>query len=73
VRNPKARGGAEFVPELIHNRSGAGSDVTAVDLNNDGKMDVIMPTDRGTSIFWDTGKPAKQADFLVRSFKTSQR
>ena len=27
VRNPKAPGGAEFVPELIHNRSGVGSDV----------------------------------------------
>ena len=25
VRNPKAEGGAEFVPELIHNRSGVGS------------------------------------------------
>ena len=25
VRNPKAPGGAEFIPELIHNRSGAGS------------------------------------------------
>src|SRR5207302_1442192 len=24
VRNPKAEGGAEFVPELIHNRSGVG-------------------------------------------------
>jgi hypothetical protein len=24
VRNPNAPGGAEFVPELIHNRSGAG-------------------------------------------------
>ncbi len=24
VRNPRAPGGAEFVPELIHNRSGVG-------------------------------------------------
>ena len=59
VRNPKAPGGAEFVPELIHNRSGAGSDVTAVDLNNDGKTDVITSTDRGTFIFWNTGKTTK--------------
>ena len=28
VRNPKAPGGAEFVPELIHNKSGVGSHVT---------------------------------------------
>lgn len=59
VRNPKAPGGAEFVPELIHNRSGAGSDVTAVDLNNDGKIDVITSTDRGTFIFWNKGTAAK--------------
>ena len=55
VRNPKAPGGAEFVPELIHNRSGAGSNVKAVDLNNDGAMDIVTPTRFGTFIFW--GKP----------------
>ena len=47
-----APGGAEFVPELIHNRSGVGSDVLAVDLNQDGAMDVVTTTDRGTFIFW---------------------
>jgi hypothetical protein len=52
VRNPKAPGGAEFVPELIHNRSGAGSTVLAVDLNKDGAMDVVTSTNRGTFIFW---------------------
>jgi hypothetical protein len=55
VRNPKAPGGAEFVPELIHNRSGAGSDILAVDLNKDGVMDIVTATKLGTFIFW--GKP----------------
>ena len=55
VRNPKAPGGAEFIPELIHNRSGAGNAVEAVDLNHDGAIDIISSTDRGTFIFW--GKP----------------
>jgi VCBS repeat protein len=55
VRNPKAPGGAEFVPELINNYSGAGSNLKAVDLNKDGAMDVIAPTRFGTFIFW--GKP----------------
>jgi len=55
VRNPKAPGGAEFVPELIHNQSGAGSDVLAVDLNKDGAMDIVTSTKLGTFIFW--GKP----------------
>jgi hypothetical protein len=53
VRNPKAPGGAEFVPELIHNRSGAGSEITAVDLNGDGAVDIITSTNRGTFIFWN--------------------
>ncbi len=55
VRNPSAPGGAEFVPDLIHNRSGVGSDLLATDLNRDGAVDVITSTDRGTFIFW--GKP----------------
>lgn len=55
VRNPKAPGGAEFVPELIHNRSGAGSDIYAADLNRDGALDIVTATRFGTFIFW--GKP----------------
>ena len=43
------------MPELIHNRSGAGSDVLATDLNGDGAIDIVTATDRGTYIFW--GKP----------------
>ena len=52
-RNPDAPGGAEFIPELIHNRSGAGSEVDAIDLNNDGRVDIISATNRGTYIFWN--------------------
>jgi hypothetical protein len=59
VRNPKAPGGAEFKPELIHNRSGVGLTVLAVDLNKDGAMDIVTATNRGTFIFW--GKPARRA------------
>ncbi len=53
VRNPKAEGGAEFVPELIHNRSGVGSHFAAVDLNHDGALDIITSTNKGTFIFWN--------------------
>lgn len=53
VRDKKAPGGARFVPELVHNRSGAGSDVTTADLNKDGAIDIITSTDRGTFIFWN--------------------
>jgi hypothetical protein len=59
VRNKKAPGGARFVPELIHNRSGAGSDVATADLNGDGAIDVISSADRGTFIFWNQTKAKK--------------
>ncbi|MFL6414138.1 MAG: FG-GAP-like repeat-containing protein [Bryobacteraceae bacterium] len=55
VRNRKAPGGAEFVPELIDNSSGTGSDVLPVDLNHDGAIDIVTATRFGTFIFW--GKP----------------
>ena len=52
MRNPKAPGGAEFVPELIHNRSGVGSQIVATDLNKDGLLDVVTATNRGTFLFF---------------------
>ncbi len=56
VRNDDAPGGAEFVPELIHNRSGAGSQITQLDLNDDGNVDIITSNNRGTFIFWNKGE-----------------
>jgi hypothetical protein len=58
VRDPKAPGGARFVPELIDNESGAGSNFVAVDLNHDGAVDIVTPTRFGTFIFW--GKPGSK-------------
>ncbi len=58
VRNPKAPGGAEFVPELIHNRSGVGSQFSAADLNKDGAMDIVTSNVRGTFIFWGQQRAA---------------
>ena len=58
VRDPKAPGGAKLVPELVHNSSGAGSDVLATDLNGDGIIDIVTATKRGLYIFW--GQPKKQ-------------
>ncbi|HKE23568.1 MAG TPA: FG-GAP-like repeat-containing protein [Bryobacteraceae bacterium] len=53
VRNPKAEGGAEFVPELIHNRSGVGSQFVVTDLNGDGAPDIVTSGVKGTFIFWN--------------------
>jgi hypothetical protein len=54
--NPEAPGGAELMSHLIHNRSGTGSDVLTLDLNGDGRMDIVTSTRSGTYIFW--GNPA---------------
>jgi hypothetical protein len=61
VRTPKAPGGAEFVPELVHNRSGIGSQAAVVDLNKDGAIDIVTSTKRGTFIFWNQWKKAGPA------------
>jgi hypothetical protein len=58
-RNPKAPGGAEFVPELIHNQSGAGSQILAMDINKDGIVDVVTSTVQGAYVFF--GKPRAKA------------
>jgi len=55
VRDPKAPGGARFVPELINNASGAGSQIVAVDMNKDGIVDVLTTGANGSFIFF--GKP----------------
>jgi len=51
VRNPKAPGGAEFVPELVHNRGGVGSAFEVADINKDGKPDIAVANAYGTQVF----------------------
>jgi hypothetical protein len=58
VRDPKAPGGARFVPELINNVSGAGSQVVAVDMNKDGIVDVLTTGANGSFIFFGKPRPA---------------
>lgn len=52
VRDAKAPGGARFVPELVHNRSGVGSSFDVVDLNKDGRLDIVTATGFGTFVFY---------------------
>ncbi|MDZ4698598.1 MAG: family 16 glycoside hydrolase [Rhodothermales bacterium] len=54
VRQAQAPGGISFEPELIHNRSGVGSQFEVLDLNADGAVDIVTSGDRGTFIIWGT-------------------
>ena len=56
VRNPKAPGGAEFVPELVHNRSGVGSAFEVADLNKDGRPDIVVAGAYGTHVFLEQAR-----------------
>ena len=61
VRNKLAPGGAEFVPELVHNQSGAGSQILAVDLNGDGGIDLVTSTVHGTFVFFGKARTAPKS------------
>jgi hypothetical protein len=52
ARNSGAPGGAEFVPELVHNASGAGSQIIALDLNGDGTNDIVTSGVLGAFAFF---------------------
>jgi hypothetical protein len=52
VRDRNAPGGARFVPELVHNKSGIGSSFDVVDLNKDNKLDIVVATTFGTYVFY---------------------
>lgn len=61
VRDPHAPGGARFVPHLIDNHSGVGSDLLAVDLNHDGATDIVTATRFGSFIYWNKITPKTHA------------
>jgi hypothetical protein len=56
VRNPKAPGGAEFVPELVDNNSGVGAHFAVADVNGDGTPDIAVSGATGTFIFFNKMK-----------------
>ena len=42
---------AEFIPHLVDDDSGVGTQITAKDINRDGKLDIISSNKKGLSIF----------------------
>ncbi len=51
VRKPG--GQVEFVPHLINNNSGAGTQIVAIDMNGDGKPDILTSARKGAFIFFN--------------------
>ena len=51
-RNAEAPGGVVFEPELIHNKSGVGSEVKVMDINGDGRLDIVSAGTHGAFIYW---------------------
>jgi hypothetical protein len=52
VRDPNAPGGVRFEPELIHNKSGVGSEVKVLDIDEDGLLDIVTSGSHGTFVIW---------------------
>jgi hypothetical protein len=45
-----AAGRVEYIPHLIDNNSGVGTQVTATDLNGDGLIDIIVGNKKGAFV-----------------------
>jgi hypothetical protein len=60
VRNAAAPGGAEFIPELVNNRSGVGSHLDIGDVNGDGKPDIVTSGALGTFVFLNQTASARR-------------
>ncbi len=54
--------GARFVPHLIDDDSGVGTQVKAGDLNGDGRVDVLVGNKRGTFVFLQSASGASRLE-----------
>lgn len=56
-------GAVDFVPHLIDNNSGIGTQVQAVDVNKDGLMDVVVGNKKGTFVHLQQTKAASSEEW----------
>ncbi len=47
----KSGGGVEWIPGMIHNASGVGTQIAAKDVNKDGKIEIVTSARKGTFVF----------------------
>ena len=59
----RSMGSAEFVPYLVDNDSGVGTQVMAKDMNNDGFPEIIVGNKKGTFVHWHTATKTSRAQW----------
>jgi Domain of Unknown Function (DUF1080)/FG-GAP-like repeat len=47
----KSGGAVEWIPSLIHNASGVGTQIVAKDINRDGRIEIVTTARKGTFVF----------------------
>ena len=47
----KSGGGVEWIPSMIHNASGVGTQIVAKDINRDGRIEIVTSARKGTFVF----------------------
>jgi hypothetical protein len=57
----KTTTGIEFVPHLVDDDCGVGTQVTVGDVTGDGQPDIIVGNKKGTTIFRSQAKPVDKA------------
>ena len=67
-----APGGVDFVPHLIHDNSGVGTQVAAADLNGDGLTDVISGNKKGTHIHLQVRRKVSDKEWMAAQPKPLQ-
>ena len=51
----KQGGGVEFVPGIVTNMAGIGTQIVAADVNGDGRPDILTAGRRGAYVYLNTG------------------
>jgi hypothetical protein len=56
-------GGVDWIPHLVDDQSGVGTQVVAGDLNGDGHPDIVVGNKRGTFVFLQERKPVSMTEW----------
>ena len=63
-RNTVTDRGIEFIPHLIDDDSGVGRQISVVDVNDDGLVDVVTSNKKGCFVFLQSRRSASKQEWL---------